>query len=78
MTAPATTRNDGRIFSIIGFVMAVPALILFPPVFGLLGVAFGVIGHVKGDPIGKWAVVAAVVCAAVGMALGAYVASEAA
>lgn len=68
-----TASSQARVFTIIGFVMAAIALVLFPPVFGVAGVVLGVIGHSKGDPLGKWAAVAAVVAIVLGMILSAAV-----
>ncbi|TDD31470.1 hypothetical protein E1286_44855 [Nonomuraea terrae] len=45
--------------SVVGFVCAVVAVLFQPVVFGLAGVALGVAGHVRGEPLGRWAAIAA-------------------
>lgn len=64
------------VFSIVGFVCAVLTLgflvFCWFGVFltGPLGIIFGVIGHNKGEELGKWAAIASGVTMALGVALG--------
>ncbi|MGW5109213.1 hypothetical protein [Nocardia sp. NPDC004123] len=63
-------RSGPQTFSIIGFVCAVIALIFCPPLFGIAGIVLGVIGHSKGEPLGKWAAVASGVALVLGIIIG--------
>jgi hypothetical protein len=58
-TADPQTRErrerDSRLLSIIGFVCAAVALVLIPILFGLAGIVLGIVGHTRGEPLGKWA-----------------------
>ncbi|WP_051152735.1 DUF4190 domain-containing protein [Nocardia niigatensis] len=63
-------RSGPQTFSIIGFVCAAIALIFCPPLFGIAGIVLGVIGHNKGEPLGKWAAVASGVALVVGIIIG--------
>ncbi|HEX3424877.1 MAG TPA: hypothetical protein VHT30_02005 [Acidimicrobiales bacterium] len=74
---PAPTRTGGRPFTIAAVVCAVLALLVLPPVFGIAGLVLGLVGWHKGDRLGLYAAIAAVVCLIGGMALGAYVVSQA-
>ena len=65
---PPTSR--GRVYTVVAFVLAGLALIFLPLVLGPVGVGLGAVGHSKGDPLGKWAMVAAGVATIVGMVLG--------
>ena len=67
------TANTGRGFTIAGGVCAVLALALVPPVFGILGLVLGLVGYKKNDRPGLYVAIAAVVCAVVGMIVGAAV-----
>lgn len=71
---PPTTRGgSARTMTIIGFVLAGVAVLFAPPVFGLAAVVLGVVAHTKGDPLGRWAIVAGIAGAIVGMALAALI-----
>lgn len=49
----ASTNNSARIFSIIGAVLAVIALLFLPIVFGPIGAVLGFVSYAKGDkPLG--------------------------
>ena len=65
------TRVPGRSLSIVGFVLAGIAILFVPPLFALAAIALGIIAHSKGDPLGKWVIVAGIAGGVVGMALGA-------
>ena len=75
-TGASASTNAGRSFTIIGFVLAVAALVILPIVFGPLGAIFGGIGYSKGDKLGMWAVVAGIVGTIGGFALAAAVLSN--
>ncbi|MTE15441.1 hypothetical protein [Nocardia aurantiaca] len=66
----APPHTGPQTFSIIGFVCAAIALIFCPPLFGIAGIVLGVIGHNKGEPLGKWAAVAAGVAMVLGIIIG--------
>ena len=70
--APPTT-NTGRGFTIAGAVCAVLALVLVPPVFGILGLVLGLIAYKKHDRVGLYVAIASVACGVAGMILGAAV-----
>ncbi len=68
------TRNQGRPFTIAGFVMAAVAVFLVPIILGPLGAIFGAVGYARGDrKLGLWAVVAGVVGTILGLLLAAAV-----
>lgn len=46
-------------YSVVAFARTAMALLSCPPGFGLAGVVFGLVGHAKGERLGKWAAVAA-------------------
>ena len=66
-----TGTPPGRTWTIVSFVLAALALVVFPPVLGLAGAIVGYVGHRKGDPKGSWAAIASVVAIVVGMVIGA-------
>ena len=69
---PAPSRTAaGRGYSVAAFVCAAAAFLVFPIVFGPLGIALGVVANKKGDPLGKWAAITAGVCMVAGMVIGA-------
>ncbi|MBF6466600.1 hypothetical protein IU427_15630 [Nocardia beijingensis] len=53
-------------YSIIGFVCAITAVLFCPMLFGPAGIILGIIGNNKGESLGKWAAIAA----ATGMVIG--------
>ncbi|WP_067570019.1 hypothetical protein [Nocardia acidivorans] len=63
-------RSGTQVFSIIGFVCAAIALLFCPPGFGIAGIVLGIIGNNKGEPLGKWAAIAAGVCMVLGFIIG--------
>lgn len=66
---PPATAREGRGYTIAAFVLAALALLFAPIFLGPAGVALGVVGLRKGDPLGKTAVIAAIVAMVVGIAL---------
>ncbi|UBU09119.1 hypothetical protein [Nonomuraea gerenzanensis] len=52
--------------SVIGLVCGAVAVLYLPVLFGLAGVVLGVVGHARGEPLGRWAAIAA----GAGMLLG--------
>lgn len=67
----------GRTMSIVGFVCAALALFFVPIVFGPAAIVLGILAYRKGDRLGVWAAVAGVVGLVGGIALGAWVMSNA-
>ena len=73
----ASTRNRGRVFSIIGAVCGVVALLLLPIIFGPAGIILGFVGHAKGDrPLGLIVGIGSIVTTIIGLVLGALVMSQ--
>ncbi|GAA3710422.1 hypothetical protein GCM10022224_089950 [Nonomuraea antimicrobica] len=52
-------RVSRQILSIAGIVCAVVAVLFLPVLFGLAGVVLGIVGHTRGEPLGRWAAIAA-------------------
>lgn len=63
-------RSGAQVFSIIAFVCAVISLLFCPILFGPAGIVLGLVGHSKGESLGKWAAIAAGVGLVTGLALG--------
>ncbi len=68
--------GGGRPYAIGAFVCAVVAVFFLPVVLGPVAIVLGVVAHRKGDPLGRWAVVAGVVGLAAGLALGTLAAAK--
>jgi len=66
---PATARTPFAVFSVVGFVCAAVTLVSCIWPLGLIGVVLGVIGHRRGERLGKWAALASVAAAAVGLVI---------
>ncbi|MGV9612039.1 DUF4190 domain-containing protein [Nocardia xishanensis] len=63
-------RKPGtQTMSILGFVCAALALVLCPILFGPAGIVFGILGHNKGEPLGRWAAIASGVALVAGLVL---------
>ena len=71
---PVTTK--ARRFTIASFGCAVLAIVLYPIVFGPLGVIFAIYGKRNGDPLAQRALVVAIVAMVVGIILGALLAAS--
>ena len=68
------TRNQGRPFTIVGFILAAVAVFVVPIILGPLGAVFGGVGYARGDRrLGLWAVAAGVVGTILGIVLAAAV-----
>lgn len=63
-------RSGAQVLSIIGFVCAAVALLFIPILFGLAGIVLGVVGHTRGEPLGKWAAIASGATMVLGMVIG--------
>ncbi|WP_029900424.1 DUF4190 domain-containing protein [Nocardia brasiliensis] len=63
-------RSGSQVFSIVGFVCAVISVLFCPILFGPAGIILGIIGHTKGEPLGKWAAIAAGVGMVIGFLVG--------
>ncbi|MCU1372796.1 MAG: hypothetical protein JWO68_82 [Actinomycetia bacterium] len=64
---PPPARPPGRGYTIAAFVCAAIALLVAPVYGGAAGTALGVVGLRKGDPLGKRAIIAAVVAMVIGI-----------
>jgi hypothetical protein len=76
MTAPVDTsrRSDGRILTIISFVMGVIALLFVPIIVGPVGAVLGFVGNARGDkPMGMWAGIWCIAATIIGLVLAAVV-----
>jgi hypothetical protein len=71
MADTTTATSNGRTFTIVGFVLAAVGLFILPIVLGPVGAVLGFVGLRKGDPLGKWAIVAGIAATIIGMAIGA-------
>ncbi|KAF0848681.1 hypothetical protein [Nocardia caishijiensis] len=60
---------EGKTWSTVAFVFAVIALLFFPIIFGVLGIAAGLYGNKKGEPLGNWSAVAALFALLAGLAI---------
>ncbi|MET8870866.1 hypothetical protein [Nocardia sp. NPDC004604] len=60
-------RSDSQTLSIIGFVCAGISLLFCPYLFGPMGIVLGIIGHRKGESLGKWAAIASAISLVVGL-----------
>ncbi|WP_280221089.1 hypothetical protein [Nocardia neocaledoniensis] len=62
-------ETDKQPWSTAGFVLAVIGLLLFPIIFGALGIACGLYGHTRGERLGYWSAVAALTALLAGLAI---------
>lgn len=69
--APDGPCMEGRGYTVGGFIMAVLAVLVIPPIHGLIGGVLGYIGHRKGDPLGR----TAMACSLAAMVVGSMVAA---
>lgn len=66
-----TAAAGAPVLSIITFVLSAVALLLFPLVFGGIGIVTGIVAVVRKERLGKIALIVAVVATILGMVLGA-------
>ncbi|MEU4516759.1 hypothetical protein AB0G05_45350 [Nonomuraea wenchangensis] len=52
-------RGIDQVPSVLGCVCAAVAVLYAPVLFGLAGIVLGVVGHLRGERLGKWAALAA-------------------
>jgi len=71
VTAGGADHLEGRGYTVSSFIMAVMALLVIPPLHGIVGAILGYTGYRKGDPRGK----TAMLCSLAAMALGSMVAA---
>ncbi|WP_433711696.1 hypothetical protein ACQP2U_36485 [Nocardia sp. CA-084685] len=62
-------RSGSQPLSIIGFVCAGISLLFCPYLFGPVGIILGIIGHKKGESLGKWAAIASAISLIIGIIL---------
>lgn len=62
---------EGRGYTVGSFIMAVLALLVIPPLHGIIGAVLGYIGHQKGDSLGR----TAMFCSLAAMLVGSIVAA---
>ncbi|MFX0575964.1 hypothetical protein [Nocardia nepalensis] len=67
-TTPAAPSGT-QTLSIIGFVCAGISLLFCPYLFGPAGIVLGIIGHKKGESLGKWAAIASAISLIIGLIL---------
>ncbi|MGH2752115.1 MAG: hypothetical protein ACRDK3_14775 [Actinomycetota bacterium] len=69
----SAARPEGRTLTIVGFVLAGLALVIAPILLGPAAAICGGIAMSKGDPLGKWALVAGIAATILGFVIGAVV-----
>ncbi|MEV5834026.1 DUF4190 domain-containing protein [Nocardia sp. NPDC052112] len=62
-------RSGAQPLSLIGFVCAGIALLFCPYLFGPVGIILGIVGHKKGESLGKWAAIASTISLIIGLVL---------
>lgn len=67
--APETTPNGSLVLTVAAFLLAAAALVQIPIVLGPLGMACGLVAHVKGRRAGFVAAVAAGITTVVGLSV---------
>ncbi|MEU0568918.1 hypothetical protein ABZ297_26575 [Nonomuraea sp. NPDC005983] len=67
---PQPQRQGAPVLSIIGFVCAAVSLLFIPILFGIAGIVLGIVGHVRGESLGKWAAVTSGITMVLGMIIG--------
>ena len=71
LEATDVASREGRGYTVCGFIMAILAVAVLPPLHGILGAVLGYVGARKGDPMGRTAVVCSLIATVVGMVLAA-------
>ncbi len=72
----AEPRVDVGWFGTAGIIVALISTVVIPIIFGPIAIVLGFIGHSRGDPRGKIAIVLGVVCMLIGFVLSYIVLSE--
>ena len=67
---PQPQAQSTPVLSIIGFICAAVALLFIPLLFGIAGIVLGIVGHTRGETLGKWAAIASAITMIAGMVLG--------
>jgi uncharacterized protein with PQ loop repeat len=67
---PGQKQQSTPVLSIIAFVCAAISLLFIPILFGLAGIVLGVVGHTRGESLGKWAAITSGVTMILGMVIG--------
>jgi hypothetical protein len=71
-TPQSTTSNPGRVFTIIGLVFGLLAILFLPILFGPAGIVLGFVGYAKGDrPFGLIVGIGSIITMIGGMVLAA-------
>lgn len=68
-TPSGPSRSDVGWFGTAGIIVALISTFVMPIIFGPIAIALGFIGHSRGDPRGKVAMVLGVICMLIGFAL---------
>jgi hypothetical protein len=70
----STTANSGRVFTILGLVFGLLAIVFIPILFGPAGIVLGFVGYSKGDrPFGLIVGIGSIITMIGGLILGAVV-----
>ena len=69
--AAGSGSREGRGYTLGSLIMAVLALLVIPPLHGIIGAALGYVGYRKGDPLGSTAMACSLVAMVVGSVLAA-------
>ena len=70
--APDRSYLEGRGYTVGSFVMAVLAILVIPPLHGIIGAVLGYIGHHKGDSLGRTAMFSSLAAMLVGSIVAAF------
>lgn len=63
-------RQDAQVFSIIAFVFAVIAVLVYPIVFGAAAIILGLVGRLRGERLATRAILAGVAGLVLGLLIG--------
>lgn len=73
VAAAGGSHLEGRGYTVGSFVLAVLAILFYPPLHGIIGAVLGYVGHRKGDSLGR----TAMFCSLAAMVAGSIVAVSA-
>ncbi len=65
--AGGSSHLEGRGYTVGSFILAVLAILVYPPLHGVIGAVLGYIGHRKGDSLGRTAMVCSLTAMVVGL-----------